>query len=265
MPKERRSHLLPPPDLHTLQTSLLMTAAPSQNHAHTHECSHHHSRKLSFKSHASTVTPTMSHPFLVALILALMLAVCLAQQACTDTDGCFPPVGNLALGRTVSTNSSCTEGELLCPLFLVTPCVLCPANSSQFVNDGDNSTFWASQVGSGVKEVGLRLDFESPVLFQDTVLVWKSVRPIAMMLERSCDYGATWSVYRYYALDCSFYFGMPDTHINSATPTFGSTAPICTSVQSELFGFDFSDALVRTLKLFFSYVLHLRKTVLYLL
>jgi len=251
MPEERRSSYKLHSDLHTNQTPpTLMATAPSPLHNDApHLCSLHRSHKLNFSKRHAFAATTLSRPLLIpsvfiALILGLLLATCSAQQACTDAEGCFPPIGNLAVGRTIFTNSSCTEGELLCPLFLVMPCTLCTANSSYFLNDGNNSTFWASQVGPGVKEVALRLDFERPVLFQDSTLVWMSVRPIAMTLERSCDFGATWSVYRYYSLDCDFYFNMPDTHISSATPTLSSTTPICTSVQSELFRFDFSDALV---------------------
>ena len=99
-------------------------------------------------------------------------------------------------------------------------------------------------MGPGVQEVALRLDFEGPVLFRDTTLVWQSVRPVAMMLERSCDEGQTWLAYRYYAVDCALFFMMEDTFVGSGTPPFSGTTPVCTSAQTELFSFGFTDAVV---------------------
>ena len=75
-------------------------------------------------------------------------------------------------------------------------------------------------------------------------MVWQAIRPVAMTLERSCDYGETWSVYRYYAVDCALSFMMEDTFVGFGVGPFSGTTPICTSSQSELFSFDFSDALV---------------------
>ncbi len=224
-------------DLEAMATTTTTTTIASKairTSSISHQCSNSSSHRLR----------PLSHPLVVACILVVLVGSSLAQQTCTNNAGCFPPTGNLAIGRAVITNSTCLEGDLLCPLFLATPCTACSANSSQNLNDGNNDTFWASQVGPEVREVALRLDFENPVHFQDMTMVWMSVRPVSMTLERSCDFGETWNVYRYYSLNCPFYFNMADTFISSATPTFTSTAPICTSVQSELFMFDFSDALV---------------------
>ena len=242
---QRSSHLEQPHPFHSHSLATAAAASRSTNALLQSHQPFHFTRHHTSSSFTSKLRPFTNRPLLVVLTLVLLLATSSsAQQSCTDSAGCFPPIGNLAIARTIVTNSSCMEGELLCPLFLLTPCQLCAANSSQNLNDGNNGTFWASQIGPEVKEVGLRLDFERPVHFQDMTMVWMSVRPIAMTLERSCDYGETWSVYRYYALNCPFYFNVPDTHISSATPPFTSTAPICTSVQSELFSFSFSDALV---------------------
>lgn len=115
------------------------------------------------------------------------------------------------------------------------------AHSAESLNDNDDSTFWVSEIGTNVSEVSLSLDFEAPVLFQGTTLVWKSTRPVAMTLERSCDYGETWSVYRYYALSCSLSFMMEDTF--NVDPSLGTT-PICSSREIELFSFDFTDSVV---------------------
>lgn len=157
-------------------------------------------------------------------------------------------MGNLARGRTVQVNSTCSENELFC-LLLSSPlqCAVCSPNdthSASSLNDNNNSTFWVSEIGPEVQEVALRLDFEAPVFFQDTTLVWQSIRPVAMTLERSCDYGQTWQVYRYYAVDCALAFMMEDVYVGVDSQPFNGTTPICTSVQTELFSFDFTHAVV---------------------
>lgn len=224
------------PHLHT-STATPALHRPHQQHLHQNRSTPHTSSHTHFQTHLSSSS-------LALFALVLLFATASSQQTCTDSAGCFPPIGNLALGRTIQTNSSCTENQLFCPLFLASPCSLCTANSSRNLNDNDNSTLWVSEIGPSVKEVSLMLVFERPVLFQGMTMVWQSVRPIAMALERSCDYGQTWSVYRYYALNCQVSFMMEDTFINDNTPPFNGTAAICTSVQSELFSFDFTDGLV---------------------
>ncbi len=110
-----------------------------------------------------------------------------------------------------------------------------------------------SEIGPNVQEVTLQLDFEGPVFFQDMTIVWISLGPLAMTLERSCDYGATWSVYRYYAIDCASSFMMMDTYV-SEDPNmqpFNGTTPICTTAQSGFFisDLDFGDQLVSKINL----------------
>ena len=87
----------------------------------------------------------------------------------------------------------------------------------------------------------LQIDFEGPVLFQGMTMVWHSVRPRTMLLERSQDFGATWQVYRYYSSSCSDSFMLPDTAVTDSS-LFNTTAPICTSSQSQLL--PFADGLV---------------------
>ena len=83
----------------------------------------------------------------------------------------------------------------------------------------------------------LQIDFEGPVLFQGMTMVWHSVRPRTMLLERSQDFGETWQVYRYYSSSCSNSFMLPDTAVTDSS-LFNTTAPICTSSQSQLLPFE---------------------------
>ena len=203
----------------------------------------HHSSS----SPSLTFLPSLKIALTSTLLLLLLFLGSASAQNCTNSAGCYPPIGNLALGRIIQVNSTCSENDLFCPLFLNTDCEICsPTNthSAASLNDNNNSTFWVSEIGPNVQKVGFRLDFEAPVLFQDMTLVWQSVRPIAMTLERSCDDGETWLPYRYYALNCAASFMMNDTFVGDGIPPFNGTTPVCTSTQTELFSFGFTDAVV---------------------
>lgn len=222
--------------------------SPHLNLHHCHQPMHQSQQHTSTKSLTLLSKSLKLHPLSTISLLVLVLTsinAASAQGICTNSAGCYPPIGNLALGRTVLVNSTCTSDELFCPLFLFTDCAQCSAaNSASSLNDNDNSTFWVSEIGPDVRKVGLRLDFEAPVFFQGMTMVWQAIRPAAMTLERSCDNGETWSVYRYYAVDCALAFMMEDTFVGTGVGPFSGTTPICTSSQSELFSFGFSDALV---------------------
>lgn len=224
-------------------------AGPNLHHCnqrmHQSQC-HTSTKPLPLLSKSLKLLPLSTTSILTLLVIVLTLInAASAQGTCTNSAGCYPPIENLALGRTILVNSTCTPNELFCPLFLSTDCAPCSAaNSASSLNDNDNSTFWVSEIGPNVRKVGLQIDFEAPVFFQGMTMVWQAVRPVAMTLERSCDNGETWFVYRYYAVDCALAFMMEDTFVATGVGPFSGTTPICTSSQSELFSFDFSDALV---------------------
>ena len=216
----------------------------------------HHCHTSNNKVHSSLHThhqhlftrPTIKMTSILVLLnfFVLCLETASAQQNCTNSLGCFPPIGNLALGRTIHASSTCMENDSFC-LFLGSECSVCSPDeehSARSINDNDNFTFWVSEIDPSSREVSLQLDFEGPVLFQGMAMVWESIRPSAMVLERSCDYGQTWSVYRYYALNCAAAFMMIDTYVGANILPFNGTTPVCTSVQTELFSFGVTDAVV---------------------
>ena len=182
-------------------------------------------------------------------ILLSLTSTCTAQTQCTEGMGCFPPIGNLAIGRSINTSTTCAVGSEYCRFF--TPdCFSClpqSANSASSINDNNNNTAWYSAIGPNGVLTNLQIDFEAPVMFQGMTMVWDSVRPRSMQLERSQDFGATWQVYRYYSSSCSDSFMLPDTTVTDSS-FFNTTNPICTSTESQLF--PFRDGLVRNLLIY---------------
>ncbi|KAG2471465.1 NET4 protein, partial [Polypterus senegalus] len=69
-------------------------------------------------------------------------------------------------------------------------------------------TWWQSSQGLSREEI--RLDLETDFYLTHVIVLFKSPRPAAMLLERSQDYGRTWRPYKYYATNCTETFGMPD-------------------------------------------------------
>lgn len=126
-------------------------------------------------------------------------------------------MGNLASGRTLHTQSSCCS------------------NSSLMVDDPflHPHTWWESGAGAaGEDEV--RLDLEDRFCLTHVVMVFRSPRPAAMVLERSRDFGRTWETLKVFAENCSSASGLPDgvsqqealctSRYSSATPCAGGEA-----------------------------------------
>lgn len=179
----------------------------------------------------------MSSVILLIVLLTSLASTCTAQTRCTDNSGCFPPVGNLALGRSINASSTCAANSEYCIFLSPGPecntCLPDTVNSPSSINDNNNGTSWYSEIGPGGLTTSLQIDFEAPVLFQGMTMVWQSLRPRAMLLERSQDFGATWQVYRYYSSSCSDSFMLPHTTVMDSS-FFNTTAPVCTSSQSQL-------------------------------
>ncbi|XP_017305917.1 netrin-4 isoform X1 [Ictalurus punctatus] len=108
-------------------------------------------------------------------------------------NACSPPVGNLASGRTLHTQS------------------LCCSNSSLMADDPflHPDTWWESGV-TAAGEDEIHLDLEDRFCLTHVVMVFRSPRPAAMTLERSQDFGRTWETLKVFAENCSSAFGLPD-------------------------------------------------------
>lgn len=152
-----------------------------------------------------------------------------AGSSCSGR-ACNPRMGNLSQGRVLSTQSTCgaDSSELYCfyrqtfaprskescSLIKCSKCnsdVPGQAHPASAMTDSPflhPDSWWQS--AEGVKEEMLQLDLETEFLFTHLILVFRSPRPAAMVLERSQDHGHTWKTLRYYAKDCEQMFGLAE-------------------------------------------------------
>lgn len=172
-----------------------------------------------------------------------------AENRCSGR-ACNPRMGNLALGRSLSTQSACganlTEqfcfyrqtaaprGREACAAAKCGKCnsaVPGQAHPPSAMSDSSfryPDTWWQS--AEGAKEETLRLDLETEFLFTHLILVFRSPRPAAMLLERSQDHGLTWKTLGYFARDCHETFGVAE-----GSPPAAESGATCTSKYSGAF------------------------------
>ncbi|XP_075995983.1 netrin-4-like [Genypterus blacodes] len=165
-----------------------------------------------------------------------------AESRCSGR-ACNPRMGNLALGRVLSTRSVCgsnssepycffpqastARSRESCSPAKCNKCSPQQAHPPSAMSDSSfrhPDTWWQS--AGGVEEETLQLDLETEFLFTHLILVFRSPRPAAMVLERSQDHGLSWKTLRYFAADCEGAFGRPEE-----TPARESGA-VCTSKYS---------------------------------
>ncbi|XP_032654514.1 netrin-4 isoform X2 [Chelonoidis abingdonii] len=139
---------------------------------------------------------------------------------------CNPRMGNLAHGRRLWTDTTCGRNstEFYCSysenadLTCKRPkCDKCNAAHTHLAHPpsamADSSfrlprTWWQS--AEDVHKERIQLDLEAEFYFTHIIMVFKSPRPAAMVLERSQDFGKTWKPYKYFSINCSATFGLED-------------------------------------------------------
>ncbi|XP_022106047.1 laminin subunit beta-1-like isoform X2 [Acanthaster planci] len=164
----------------------------------------------------------------------MVLLVCLTHNYCTvsgqDTpscqnSACYPPFIDLIQdlpNRTVTVTSTCgtpasdyelrfvgSEGDgyqrQTCnatdPENAHPAAALYDAVTSFFLLRPDLSTWWQS--ASGDRDVQLTLMLGDRFLFQGTTLVFRSLRPKSLFIEKSNNFGQAWLALQYYAISCS--------------------------------------------------------------
>ncbi|KAM6108146.1 laminin subunit beta-3 [Pterocles gutturalis] len=142
-----------------------------------------------------------------------------AEQRACPHGACYPPAGDLLLGRAHQLRASSTCG-LTKPETYCTPhgewrmrCCRCDSRLPHAYNghrvenvlsSAGHSRWWQSQ--NGIERVSLQLDLDQPFQLSSILLQFRSPLPTAMLIERSTDFGQTWEVYQYLASDCAAAF-----------------------------------------------------------
>ena len=161
------------------------------------------------------------------LLTALWIAISSDAQ-CNNAAGCFPPLGDLTLGRSIGTSSQCSDNDQYCFNGDTLPCNT-TMHSMASINDDDLDSYWVSAVNDSlVLPVILQIDFEESMIFDSMEMIWESRTPQSMVLERYSELEGIWEPYRFWAENCSFY-GLTDTAV---TPVpFQTQDAICTSME----------------------------------
>ncbi|XP_051531578.1 netrin-4 [Myxocyprinus asiaticus] len=141
----------------------------------------------------------------------LLFHVFMLCWTCTESRcagrACSPPVGNLATGRTLFTLTRCCSNGTSCQ-----PRCLAERHPPDLMTDDPflhPDTWWSSAAASGEKEE-IRLDLEMRFYLSHVVMLFRSPRPAAMILERSQDFGHTWEILKLFARNCTEMFGVTD-------------------------------------------------------
>ncbi|NWW15565.1 NET4 protein, partial [Falcunculus frontatus] len=159
-----------------------------------------------------------------ALCPAGLGGVAAASSPCEKA--CNPRMGNLAHGRALRTDTSCGRhaAEPFCAYSEDAQrrcrrpsCGRCSGAHAGLAHPpaamADSPfrlprTWW--QAAQDASRETIRLDLEATFYFTHLIMVFKSPRPAAMVLERSQDFGETWKPYKYFAANCSAAFGLED-------------------------------------------------------
>ncbi|XP_002168125.3 laminin subunit beta-1 isoform X1 [Hydra vulgaris] len=164
--------------------------------------------------------------FRLVIVYALFFAkLCFGQEECLR-GGCYPATGDLLVGREnrITATSTCglkertkycivsfLEKDEKCFWCHSTPEIESSGNRYKYSHlpkymvtqvPADRLKGWW-QAENGVENVTIQVDFEAEFVFTHLIMTFKTFRPKAMYIERSLDYGKTYSVYRYFAYNCA--------------------------------------------------------------
>lgn len=195
----------------------------------------------------------------VTLFCAFMQFVCLMYcilkmfvyvTGC-ENQVCNPRMGNLAVGRPVQTISQCGSAspERYCSATYkmdrcAMHCEVCDASVTHLAHPPASMTdspfkhpptWWQS--AQGVSTESLQLDLEVEFYFTHIIIIFRSARPAAMAIERSQDFGHTWSALMLYAHNCSDVFNLEDGQsctqkYSTAEPCSNGEVRVCMSVSA---------------------------------
>ncbi|KAM9859183.1 laminin subunit beta-3 [Aulostomus maculatus] len=174
-------------------------------------------------------------------LLLLFAAMAAASQAQTDCSrgACYPPSGDLLLGRSnqLQASSTCgmTGSEVYCTPYQQRRMKCCPCDSTnpngplahtvkEVLSSAAPDRWWQSR--KEVTPVTLQLDLNNLYQLDNLVLDFKGPRPSAMVIERTLDNGRTWQPALYLATDCQESFpGVPTATPLTLDRTYCYTLP----------------------------------------
>ncbi|KAF7659927.1 hypothetical protein LDENG_00291050 [Lucifuga dentata] len=174
----------------------------------------------------------------IFLLLAAMAAASQAQSDCSR-GACYPPSGDLLLGRSQQLHSSSTCGlfgsEVYCTPYLEQRMKCCPCDSRNphgplahtvlnILSTAAPQKWWQSK--KDVNPVTLQFDLHNLFQLDNLVLHFKGPRPKALVIEKTLDNGKTWKPALYLATDCQRTFpGVPTTTPRTLDETYCYTLP----------------------------------------
>ena len=150
-----------------------------------------------------------------SLAVVMIIWIQLTAAECPTSRGCFPSVGNIAFGRTAFANSTCgdpakafqTPGTGIDLIDICNASHAAKSHPANLVNDNNTATWWQAEEYTFF--VTVQLNFSFPMRLEKSTLTFRSFRPNRMILEKSSDYGLTWTAYQYYSPVC-LVFLIPD-------------------------------------------------------
>ncbi|KAM9522760.1 laminin subunit beta-3 isoform 1-T2 [Salvelinus alpinus] len=174
--------------------------------------------------------------------LAALTAVAATQRDCSQ-GACYPPMGDLLLGRDRQLHASSTCGltgsEVFCTPFGQSKMKCCPCDSrnpssqlahtiQDVLSTAGPNRWW--QARKDVSPVTVQLDLQNLFQLDTLVLTFKGPRPSALVVERTLDNGKTWQPALYMASDCRSAFpGIAMTTPRSLDQTYCYTLPPATT------------------------------------
>ena len=161
---------------------------------------------------------------------------------CNDDEVCLPGAEDIAVPpRTITANNTCGQEpyDNYCPLSRPTACFGCNSASdedkhpAEFMIDSSGGystsnfeTWWQSQnwwewYQEGLQQplpVYITISFnKSYVLTGEIKVTFKFTKPAKMVMEKSTDFGLSWTPLQYFADNCQERFGMEPSGLNCST------------------------------------------------
>lgn len=183
----------------------------------------------------------------IVLQLAALVVAASAQTDCSR-GACYPPTGDLLLGRGQQLHATSTCGqvgsEVFCTPFQMWKMKCCPCDSrnpssslahtvQNVLSTAGPNRWWQSK--KDTNPVTLQLDLQNLFQLETLVLSFKGPRPSALVVERTMDNGRTWQPTLYMASNCRSAFpDVPTTEPRTLTQTYCySMAPISPNLYQD--------------------------------